>query len=74
MPSLDRLLAPRPSEQAAQLLQGELVLHAGAPYLRVADQTALWGPLRAADGAEVGALVLVAVDHLGDYWVVAVDG
>lgn len=71
MPSLDRVLERRHTEQDAPLVQGELVMRKGAPYARVNGAAALWGPLRAAGDAEEGAEVLVAVSQTGDYWVVA---
>lgn len=71
MPSLDQVLEKRHTEQDASLVQGELVLRSGVPYLRVNDAAALWGPLRAADGLDDGTELLVGVSQTGDYWVVA---
>lgn len=71
MPSLDQLLEPKQTEQTTALVEGELVLRSGTPYLRVDGSGALWGPLRAADGLDADAEVLVAVSQAGHYWVVA---
>jgi hypothetical protein len=72
MPSLDQVLAPQASEQAAPLVEGELVLRgARGAYLRVNGSAALWGPLRGAEDLADGVDVLVGVSQAGTYWVVS---
>jgi hypothetical protein len=64
MPSLDQLLTSPQTEQDAALVEGELVMWSGRPYLRVNDEPELWGPLKGA-GSHVG------ISQTGNYWVVA---
>lgn len=75
MPSLDQVLAHTPTESDHAVLQGTLVSHAGALYLRVGDSAALYGPV--ADGttrAAVGLDAVVVISQLGTPWVVGVGG
>jgi hypothetical protein len=71
MPSLDQLLTSPQTEQDAALVEGELVMWSGRPYLRVNDEPELWGPLKGAGSHAEGDELLVGISQTGNYWVVA---